>query len=142
MASPHKSPSETNSTGGLQGAGLQAEMKLKAVQEQFKATLLPKTELLENATERFLIYPPRKQLIMQFVMLLSVALLLILLSIGALTYFLLPFWLYLSYCGYAFIKLCNLYGYSAFVIIILFLIGLAFVVFVKIMFHLILEGIC
>lgn len=111
---------ESKPSDALPGIGPQTEQKMGSLHKQLTAALIQKNEQLANATERFQIAPPRKTLLLQFVVLLSVAALLIVFSFGALTYLLLPVWVYLGYCVYAYVKLCRLYGYSVLLITVLY----------------------
>lgn len=122
---------ESKSIGALPDAGLQSEQKVSSVHKQLTAALVPKNALLESATERYLIAPPRKTLISQFALLLSVTALLIVFSFGALTYLFMPVWVYLGYCVYAYGKLCRLYGYSAVLITVLYGSFLILLLFIK-----------
>lgn len=131
---PHD-PLKPRSFGGLKGAGLSAEHKMKAMGAYFGRIFLPRHKLLSEAEEQFSINPPRKSLLLQFVLLLFTAGLLALLSMGALVYLLLPVWLYLGYCVYAFAKLCRLYGYSPIVVTTLYLILALPLVFGLLLLH-------
>lgn len=121
---------ESKPSDALPGVGLQTEQKMGSVHKQLTAALIPKNEQLSNAAECFQIAPPRMTLLLQFIVLLSVAALLAVLSFGALAYLLLPFWVYLGYCVYAYVKLCRLYGYSAGFITVLYGCSLILVLFI------------
>ena len=91
-------------------------------------------EFILKASEIYLINPPRKNIIINFFLLIIAIMLVVFLSFGALTYLFMFIWIPIGYGVFIFYKLYKLHGYSSGLFIIAFLFFLSLIITLKIFF--------